>query len=164
MHKGFMKLIVGGTLAVVVALIVAGTASARIVYPTSEHAQKSSDTSSLLGYPKGVVGAPGLGTADSTPLTSLLGYPRGVVGAPGLETAQSTPVLQHAQKLTSGSSYGSFPEVVRTMNLGKSTPATSSGFDWNDAGIGVGIAAGVLSIIAVLAIGIRRSGATPATA
>jgi hypothetical protein len=140
MHKGFMKLIVGGTLAVVVALIVAGTASARMVYPASEQAQTSGDTSSLVGYP------------------------RGVVGAPGLETAQSTPVSQHAQKLTSGSSYGSFPEVVRTMNLGKSTPATSNGFDWNDAGIGVGIAAGVLSIIAVLAVGIRRSNATPATA
>jgi len=165
MHKQFMKLIVGGTLAVVVALLVAGTASARIVYPASEHAQTSSYTSSLLGYPKGVVGAPGLGTADSTPLTNLLGYPRGVVGAPGLETAaQSTPVSQHAQKQTFASSYGDFPEVVRTMNLGNTTSATSNGFDWNDAGIGVGVAAGALSIVALLGIGIRRSKSTPATA
>jgi hypothetical protein len=167
MHKGFMKLIVGGTLAVVVGLIVASTASARILIPSSqESSSTSSSTSSLLGYPRGVVGAPGLSTADSTPLTSLLGYPRGVVGAPGLETAPATPVTHQAQKQTFVSSYGDFPEVVRTMSLGNAAHTTSSsgGFDWNDTGIGVGVAIGVASIIGLLAFGIRRSKATPATA
>jgi hypothetical protein len=161
MHKRFTKLILGGTLAVVVALIVAGTASARIASPPSQQ----DSTTSLLGYPKGVVGAPGLGTADSTPLTSLLGYPRGVVGAPGLETA-SLPVTLHVQKFAS--SYGDFPEVVRTMSLGNVAHSTSTsnggGFDWSDAWIGVGVAIGVASIIGLLAFGIRRSKATPATA
>jgi hypothetical protein len=164
MHKRLMKLIVGVTLGIVVGLVVAGTASARMVFPASEHAKISSYKSSLLGYPRGVVGAPGLGTADSTPLTSLLGYPRGVVGAPGLETAQSTPPPQHAQKVKLVSSFDDFPEVTRTMSLTNATHSTSNGFDWNDAGIGVAIAAGALSIVALIGVGIRRSRVTPATA
>lgn len=140
MHKRFMKLIVGGTLAVVVTLIVAGTASARIpIPPPPSHEDVTSTTSNLLGYP------------------------RGVVGAPGLETGSSAPVTHQAQKFAS--SYGDFPEVVRTMSLGTAAKTTSSsGFDWNDTGIGIGVAIAVVSIIGLAVFGIRRSKATPATA
>jgi hypothetical protein len=137
-----MKLIVGGTLAVVVALIVAGTASARVLIPSQQQSTvRSNYTSRLLGYPKGVVGAPGLGTAAST------------------------PVKQHAQRLTFVGSYSDFPELQRTMALSAASHTTSNnGFDWNDGGIGVGVAIGVASIIGLLAFGIRRSKAEPATA
>lgn len=137
MHKRFMKLILGGTLAVVVTLIVVGTASAR-VYTSGQ----ASYTSSLLGYPSGVVGAPGLSTADSTP-------------AP-----------QHVQKSQVTAGYSAFPEVVRTMNLGKAvhTTTSSSSFNWSDAGIGVGIGIGVLCAIGLFSVNMRRSKATPAAA
>src|SRR5437764_15267213 len=135
MHKRFLKLIVVGTLAVVTALIVSRAASARIFIPASNQQSTPDYTKSLLGYPKGVCGAPGLATAESSRspgLSYLLGYPRGVVGAPGLPTAESTPVTQHAQKQTFSSSYGDFPEVARTMSLGNAahTSTSSSSFDW----------------------------------
>ena len=137
MNKRFMKLILGGTLAVVVTLIVVGTASARI-YSS--------------------------GSASST--SSLLGYPRGVVGAPGLPSVDSTPAPQHVQKSQATAGYSAFPEVVRTMNLGNAahTSTSSSSFDWSNAGIGVGIGIGVLCAIGLFFVSIRRSKATPAAA
>jgi hypothetical protein len=167
MNKRFTKLILGGTIAVVFALTVAGTASARIAIPPSQQGSQgtSSYTSSLLGYPKGVVGAPGFGTTESSQ-SYLLGYPRGIVGAPGLPTAEPRPVTQHVQKQTFASSYGDFPEVVRTMGLGTAahTSTSSNSFDWDNVWIGAAIGIGVLCIAGLCAFGIRRSKATPATA
>lgn len=162
MHKGLTKLVIGGTLAVLVTLIVAGTASGR---PSVD----------LIGYPKGVVGAPAGWTGPSSAkpqhgqtslATTLVGYPRGVVGAPFLEAASSGVAPEHLRNSQVAVGYGSFPEVARTMNLAQAshTSASQSGFDWNNAGLGVGIGIGVLSILGLCFVGMRRYRSTPATA
>jgi hypothetical protein len=151
MHKRFMKLIVVGILAVVVAAIFAGTASARVYIPGDKQQQVStsaSDSAAIAGG--GTVSLPGHV------------YARGTQVAPAIGTPESGPAT--AQKSIVASSYGDFPEVVRTMNLGKVTPASSSSFSWSDASIGAGIGIGVLCILGLFTVAIRRSKVTPAHA
>jgi hypothetical protein len=158
MHKRFMKIILVGTLAVVVTSIVVGTASARVY-------NSGNSSVSLLCYPRGVVGAPGLDTATSTPTTQHVQKSLVTAGYSAFpEVTRTMTTTQHVQKSLVTTGYSAFPEVTRTMNLGNVTPATSSGFDWSNAGIGAGIGIGVASILALSSIAIRRSKATAAPA
>ena len=129
MHKWLMKLTVVATLALVVAAIVAGAASARIYLwgNAPQHQQVSTPaTDSAASRGGGTV--------------SLVGgvYPKGTQVAPALGTRESGPVAQHTQTL-------------------KVPAASDSGFTWSDARIADGIGFGALCVLTMLAVGLRRS-------
>jgi hypothetical protein len=155
MHKWFTKLTVVGILGLVVTAIFAATASARVYISGDTQTQvslKASDSAAVAGG--GTVSLPGHM------------YAKGTQVAPAVGTPESGPPAQHVQKSTVTSSYSSFPEVARTMNLGKvaPAPANDNGFTWSDAGIGAAIGIGVLLVLGLFSVGIRRSKATPAHA
>ena len=76
---------------------------------------------------------------DGTPVASVL---------PAAEPA-AVPVSQ------APAAYG---ELYQHTSAGLTAPTASGGIDWSDAGIGAGLALGVLFLAAAAALGLRRRG------
>lgn len=163
MRTRFMKPVLVGTLAVVASAIVAGPAFGRVFSPNTSQNQGSP--------PSQHVEIPGNGVfPDLQRLRSLLTPAERrqldavAATARSIDRQQGSTALSqvHQPGVTSGPA-ALPPEVMTTPH--KATASGSSGVNWNDAGVGIGIALAIAGGLVILAIvGIRRDKATPAPA
>ena len=136
MHKWLMKLVGVGILGLILAAIFAGSAFARHVTPVDPQQQAALQAwAQTQGSDSAAV--PGGGTV------SVAGgfYPKGTQVAPALGSPESGPAVHR--------------EVAA---------ASDSGSGWSNVWLSIAIGIGVLCIVGIVSVGIRRSKATPATA
>ncbi len=166
MHTRSMKPILVGTLAVVVAAIVTGAASAALAQPVkkssppAQHVQQATAMPGLSDFPE-VVRTLNEANADK---------PLAMPGLSDFPEVVRSLNDANVQKQLAMPGLSDFPEVARTLNganaasHAKVASESDSGFDWSSAGVGVGIALGALSGFALVAVGMKRRKAIAAPA
>jgi NAD(P)-dependent dehydrogenase (short-subunit alcohol dehydrogenase family) len=149
MNTRSMRLIIVGAIATLVALAFAGPATARVFIPSDTQMKHGSSQLSDSAA------SPGGGTVS----VAGMHYPKGTQVAPTIGSSRFVPTHE-AQQSRVAVGYSSFPEVVRTMKLASSSATTASSssdsFSWSNAGTGAGVAIGVIGILGLCSVGIRR--------